>query len=59
MLGRVNHKQSHANLWRQALKWPGSISIIWEEIKDIPNSQFIYMENPLNENKPACQGRDC
>ena len=28
-------------------------------IKDIPNTQFIHVENPLNENKPACQGRDC
>jgi len=59
MAGRVDHGKHHSDLWRQASKWPGSIPIVWEEIKDIPNNQFIHIENPLNENKPACQGRDC
>lgn len=59
MISRVNHEQDHANLWKQPGKWPGSLKIEWVYIKDIPNTQFIHIENPLNENKPACQGRDC
>lgn len=59
MIQRVNHKEDHADLWKQPGKWPGSLKIEWVYIKDIPNTQFIHIENPLNENKPACQGRDC
>jgi hypothetical protein len=57
--GPVDHSAHHTDLWRQSAKWPGSISIEWVTIKDVPNNQFIHIENPLNENKPACQGRDC
>lgn len=59
MAGPVNHGLCHKELWRQSTKWPGSILIQWVSVKDIPNHQFIHIENPLNENKPACQGRDC
>ena len=59
MLTRVNHNKQHSELWKQSGKWPGSIRVEWQQIKDIPNTQFIHIENPLNENKPACQGRDC
>ena len=59
MLGPVKKDVRHDDLWRQSNKWPGSISIEWISLKDIPNSQFINLENPLNENKPVCQGRDC
>jgi len=59
MKTRVNHDRQHAELWKQPQKWPGSFKLDWITIKDIPNTQFIYLENPLNENKPACQGRDC
>lgn len=54
MTSRVNHRKEHQNLWKQENKWPGSISIEWVQIKDIPNTQFIHIENPLNENRPAC-----
>jgi hypothetical protein len=59
MKGRVSHSVNHENLWKQSGKWPGSIRIEWIYIKDVPNTQFIHVENPYNENKPACQGRDC
>lgn len=59
MKGPVSHSVNHENLWKQSGKWPGSINIGWVNIKDIPNTQFIHIENPYNENKPACQGRDC
>lgn len=59
MSSRVRKDIRHADLWRSAHKWPGSISVQWLWIKDIPNTQFIHIENPLNENKPVCQGRDC
>ena len=59
MKQKVNHHAQLNDLWRQASKWPGSIKIDWLYIKDIPNTQFIHIENPLNENRPACQGRDC
>jgi hypothetical protein len=54
MAGRVQHSVSHENLWRQSGKWPGSIKIGWVHIKDLPNTQFIHIENPYNENKPTC-----
>lgn len=59
MCGRVAHAMNHENLWKQPGKWPGSIKISWLHIKDLPNTQLIHIENPYNENKPACQGRDC
>lgn len=59
MVRAVNHKHVYQNMWKQDGKWPGSIDIEWVQIKDIPNTQFIHIENPLNENRPACQGRDC
>lgn len=59
MKSKVNHEKQHNELWKQAGKWPGSIQLEWLHIKDIPNTQFIHIENPLNDNKPACQGRDC
>lgn len=59
MTSRVRTDVRHSDLWRSAHKWPGSISVMWLWIKDIPNTQFIHIENPLNENKPVCQGRDC
>lgn len=59
MASRVRKDIRHSDLWRSAHKWPGSISVQWLWIKDIPNTQFIHIENPLNENKPVCQGRDC
>ena len=59
MVSEVKHSTAHSNLWKQTNKWPGSIKVDWLFIKDIPNTQFIHIENPLNENKPACQGRDC
>lgn len=59
MIGPVNHQMHHVDLWANASKWPGSIPLEWVEVKDIHNNQFIHIENPLNENKPVCQGRDC
>lgn len=59
MCGRVSHTKNHENLWKQSGKWPGSIKLSWMHIKDLPNTQLIHIENPYNENKPACQGRDC
>ena len=59
MLGRVLNNVTHEQLWKQSGKWQGSISIAWVHVKDVPNTQFIHIENPYNENKPACQGRDC
>lgn len=59
MKDRVRTDIHHDKLWKQAGKWPGSIKIEWLHVKDIPNTQFIHIENPLNENKPVCQGRDC
>ena len=38
MLGAVRKDIRHDNLWRQSNKWPGSISIEWLSVKDIPNS---------------------
>jgi hypothetical protein len=59
MMSSVRHDVKHDNLWKQSGKWPGSIKLQWIFVKDIPNTQFIHIENPLNENKPVCQGRDC
>ena len=47
------------NLWKQSGRWPGSIDIEWIFIKDVQNQAFVEMPNRLNEDKPACQGRDC
>lgn len=59
MKSPVKHNKERNDLWKQSGKWPGQIEIEWLHVKDIPNHQFIHIENPLNENKPACQGRDC
>jgi hypothetical protein len=59
MMGNVNHDMHHVDLWMNSKKWPGSIPIDWVEVKDIHNNHFIHVENPLNENKPFCQSRDC
>jgi len=58
MVSGVNHEEPD-NIWTKTGKWVGSFRIELEFIKDIPNTQFIHLENPYNENKPACQGRDC
>jgi hypothetical protein len=50
---------NQTNLWKQSGKWPGSIDIKWILIKDVLNTQFTHLTNPFNEDKPACQGRDC
>lgn len=59
MKSEVRTDIRHDDLWRNSHKWPGSLKIEWLWIKDIPNTQFIHIDNPLNENKPVCQGRDC
>ena len=53
MLSPVRIDIKHDDLWKQSNKWPGSIQIEFISIKDIPNSHFNYLENPLNENKPV------
>ena len=59
MSERIDFNVNHEDLWKQSGKWPGSIKIEWKFIKDIPNTQFCHLTNPLNENKPVVQGRDC
>lgn len=59
MISGVNHEEPSDSIWTKQGKWVGSFKIELEYIKDIPNTQFIHIENPYNENKPACQGRDC
>ena len=54
MAGPVLHGSKQSELWRTPHKWPGSIKLQWLWIKDVPNTQFIHVENPLNENKPVC-----
>lgn len=54
MAGPVSHASKHQELWRTPHKWPGSLRLQWLWIKDVPNTQFIHVENPLNENKPVC-----
>ena len=54
MAGPVSHEQKLQEMWRTPHKWPGSMKLQWLWIKDVPNTQFIHVENPLNENKPVC-----
>ena len=56
---RVDNQLEHHDLWKHTHKWPGSISISWLFVKDVPNVELFHFKNPLNENRPIYIGRDC